>query len=92
MMWERQEWMAVPHLLHALGWSAIGVLGIVALLFWTTWIVWLGNHPVLVGRLPSSEVLHAQLFFHNPLPPNLPCCVRETNEHPIGAITIIQSI
>jgi predicted anti-sigma-YlaC factor YlaD len=48
----RQKWMAaVPDLLDALGWSAIGVLVIVALLFWTTWIVWLGNHPVLVGTV-----------------------------------------
>jgi predicted anti-sigma-YlaC factor YlaD len=48
----RQKWMAaVPDLLDALGWSAIGVLGIVALLFWTNWVVWVGKHLVFVGAV-----------------------------------------
>jgi predicted anti-sigma-YlaC factor YlaD len=48
----RQKWMAaVPDVLDALGWSAIGVLGIAALLLWTTWVVWLGNHLVLAGAV-----------------------------------------
>ncbi len=48
----RQNWMAaVPNLLDTLGWSAIGVLGIAAILLWTTWIVWLESHLVLAGAI-----------------------------------------
>jgi predicted anti-sigma-YlaC factor YlaD len=48
----RQKWMAaVPDLLDALGWSALGVLGTAALLLWTTWVVWLTNHLVLAGAV-----------------------------------------
>jgi predicted anti-sigma-YlaC factor YlaD len=48
----RKNWMAaIPDLLDALGWIAIGVMGMAAILLWTTWPVWLGNHVVLAGAV-----------------------------------------
>ena len=48
----RLNWMAsVPDLLEVLGWSAIGLLGMVGLLVWTNRASWLGNHLVWMGTV-----------------------------------------
>jgi len=46
----RRSWMAsLPDLLDVLGWSAVGLLGMVALLVWTNRANWLGNDLVWMG-------------------------------------------
>ena len=46
----RRNWMAsVPDLLDVVGWSAVGLLGMVGLLVWTNRASWLGNHLVWMG-------------------------------------------
>ena len=60
----RQKWIsAVPDLLDAIGWSAVGVLGIIGFLVWTNRASWLGNHlvwmalPALVGSVARAAVV-----------------------------------
>ena len=46
----RQNWMAgVPDFLETLGWSAVGILGIVGLTLGTNRANWLGNHLLWMG-------------------------------------------
>jgi predicted anti-sigma-YlaC factor YlaD len=48
--YRRRSWMtSVAELLDALGWTAIGLLGMVGLLVWTNRANWLGNHLVWMG-------------------------------------------
>lgn len=46
----RQSWMAtVPELLDALGWSALGVVGMIGLSLLTNRASWVGNHLLWMG-------------------------------------------
>ena len=46
----RRSWMAsMPDLLDVLGWTAVGLLGMVGLLVWTDRTNWLGNDLVWMG-------------------------------------------
>ncbi len=45
----RSSWVAAaPELLDGLGWGAVGVLGMAALMFWTNW-PWLDHYLVWMG-------------------------------------------
>jgi predicted anti-sigma-YlaC factor YlaD len=59
-----RNWMSsVPDFLDVLGWSAIGLLGMVGLLVWTDRVSLLGNHlvwmgaPALVGGVAWAAVV-----------------------------------